>query len=495
MSRRVRFPAAAAAAIAVVGIAVLAAVWAGGLAPGPDLSGAVPAARPPRIRPDYSGTVIPPNIAPLNFAVRENGRRFFVRIRSESGPPIEIAAPTPQVRIPPAPWRALLEANPGKPLFWDVYAEEEGQWRQYEGIVNTIARDAIDSHLVYRLIRPLYSEYRDMAVHQRDLTSFRESVVLDGKSLEGGCVNCHSFAANRPDPMLIGVRSAKYGQSAILASGDRVEKITAKFGFTAWHPSGRMAAYSINESVEFFHAAGKAMRDVLDLDAGLAYYLVEARTAKMVPRASDDQRLESHPTWSPDGRYLYYCSAPNPWKDGKTKPPVGYENLRYDLMRIRYDLDADQWGDPETVLSSRTTGLSILLPRISPDGRFLLFCMCPHGSFAAFYPESDLYLMDLGTGAYHKLDINSESSESWHSWSSNGRWIAFSSKRGSTPFTRCYLSFVDETGKAYKPFVLPQRDPEFCDSFLRTFSVPELITGPVPVPSEALSRAARLPSE
>jgi len=492
MSRRLRLLAAAAVAIAA---AVLAAVWAGGLAAGPDLSGAIPVARPPRIHPDYSGTVIPPNIAPLNFAVREDGRRFFVRIRSESGPPIEIAASTPQVRIPGDRWRALLEANAGKALCFDVYAEEDGLWRQYGSIANTIARDPIDSHLVYRLIRPLYSEYRNMAIQQRDLTNFRESVVLDGKSLEGGCVNCHSFAANRPDPMLIGVRSAKYGQSTLLAGGDHVEKITAKFGFTAWHPTGRVVAYSINESVEFFHAVGRAMRDVIDLDAGLAYYRVEARTTRMVPRASDDQRLESHPTWSPDGRYLYYSSAPNPWKDGKAQPPEGYENLRYDLMRIRYDLEADRWGDPETVLSSRKTGLSILLPRISPDGRFLLFCMCPHGSFPAFCPQSDLYLMDLGTGLHRRLDINSDASESWHSWSSNGRWIAFSSKRGSDPFTRCYLSFVAETGKVHKPLVLPQRDPESCDSFLRTFSVPELVAGPISVPGEALSRTARLPSE
>jgi hypothetical protein len=397
---------------AIVALTVLAAVWAAGFAVRPDLSSAVPVARPPRISPDYSGTVIPPNIAPLNFAVRENGRRFFVRIGSEVGPAIEIFGGAAQIRIPPRRWRSLLEANCGKPLRLDVYAEEDGQWRQYRSITNVIAQDTIDSHIAYRLIRPLYSEYRHTAVYQRDLTTYRESVVLD----------------------------------------------------------------------------------VIDAEAGLAYYHVEAGIAKMVPRASDEQRLESYPAWSPDGRYLYYCSAPNPWKDGKAELPVGYEEVRYDLMRIPYDIDADQWGDPETVLSSRKTGLSVLMPRISPDGRFLLFCMCPHGSFPAFCPGSDLYMMDVATGDYRKLDINSESSESWHCWSSNGRWIAFSSKRLASPFTRCYLSFVDETGRAHKPLVLPQRDPEFYDSFLMTVSVPELITGPVPVSSEALSRAARSPT-
>ena len=100
-------------------------------------------------------------------------------------------------------------------------------------------------------------------------------------------------------------------------------------------------------------------------------------------------------------------------------------------------------------------------------------------------------MMDLASGEYRSLDINSPFSESWHSWSSNSRWIVFSSKRQASPLTRCYISFVDETGKAHKAFLLPQSDPEFYDSFLKTVSVPELITGPVPVAAEDLMRAVR----
>jgi hypothetical protein len=172
-------------------------------------------------------------------------------------------------------------------------------------------------------------------------------------------------------------------------------------------------------------------------------------------------------------------------------PPKGYAEVKYDLVRIAYDVEADQWGQPETVLAAKDTGRSILLPRISPDGRFLLFCMCRYGCFPAYQPSSDLYLMDLEKGTFAEAPINSEFSESWHSWSSNSRWIAFSSKRGEGTFTRCYLSYVDRSGRAHKPFVIPQADPEFYDTFLKTFSVPELVTGPVPVAPAALMRAAR----
>jgi hypothetical protein len=99
--------------------------------------------------------------------------------------------------------------------------------------------------------------------------------------------------------------------------------------------------------------------------------------------------------------------------------------------------------------------------------------------------------LDLATGRYQRLDINSEYSESWHSWSGNSRWIAFSSKRQGGLFTRTYLSYVDEVGKAHKPFVLPQRDPVYYQSLLRTYSVPELVRGKVKARRTALARAAR----
>lgn len=479
------------AAVGLAAVCLVVGLWAATRRDRPRVDDAVAVPRLPRIRPDYSGVVIPPNIAPLNFAVCEQGRRFVVRIRSEEGEPVEIVSDSAKIRIPLRRWRPLVDVNRGKDLLVDVFAEIDGRWHQYEPIVNRIAQEDIDGHLAYRLIGPVHTRWREIGIYRRDLTTYRESPVIEGASLDGGCVNCHTFAANDPNRMFLGVRSRMLGDLTLLVADGRVTKVGSKFGYTSWHPNGRIAAYSLNKVRQFFHIGGTEVRDVVDVDAALMYYDLATRAARMVPRASGKDRLETYPAWSPDGRYLYYCSAPIRWADRNAVPQHHYMEIKYDLMRIAYDVERDAWGEPETVLSSDETGLSILMPRVSPDGRFLLFCMCRYGCFPVYQPTSDLYLMDLATGEHAKLDVNSQFSESWHSWSSNSRWIAFSSRRRGGYFTRCYLSYVDQTGKVHKPFILPQRDPALYDSLVKTVSVPELITGPVPLDGQALTRAAR----
>jgi len=272
---------------------------------------------------------------------------------------------------------------------------------------------------------------------------------------------------------------------------------------------GRGIFRKVNMVQQFFHSARTEVRDVIDLDSLLAYYLVDSQTIKTSPQISKKDRLETYPTWSPDGRYLYFCSAPLSWSERNVIPDY-FDEIKYDLVRISYDIDRDQWGELETVLSAKDTGLSILLPRISPDGRWLLFCMCNYGCFPVYQQSSDLYLIDLeavqhqlavSPGSisagqisryeYRWLQINSNKSESWHSFSSNGRWIAFSSKRQNGVFTRTYISYVDQQGKAYKPLLLPQKDPNYYESCLWTYSVPELVQEPVRVTKETLGRVVR----
>jgi hypothetical protein len=171
--------------------------------------------------------------------------------------------------------------------------------------------------------------------------------------------------------------------------------------------------------------------------------------------------------------------------------------VRYDLVRASYDDATGRWGAPQVVVSAAQTGRSILMPRISPDGRFMLVCMIDYGCFPIFRPESDLYIIDLQkareTGVFTcaKLSCSGPLSESWHCWSGNGRWIAFSSKRMGGNLTQIFLCAVDRSGNTSKPFVVPQKDPRFYDACTETMSVPELLTSPVTAGEEVLSQGLK----
>jgi hypothetical protein len=456
--------------------------------------------RPVRIRPDYHNTVIPANIAPLNFLVEENGSYYHLRVSSKQGQFIEVSSRSPKMVIPEKLWRELLGANRGEQLHFDVYVKTDGgRWNSFPRIINEISQDDIDGFLAYRNIHPTHHlRNGKVSIRQRNLSNYDELVILEGEYARNGCINCHTFCNNRTDKMFIGIRNTQHGDSSTLLIENGVaRKIGTKFGYTSWHPSGRLATYSINKVTQFYHSAQSEVRDEVDLDSALLYYVIDSQTIRTTPEISRKDRLETYPTWSPDGHYLYFCSAPVLWTDQDEFPPARYDQVKYDLHRISYDIDSDQWGRLETILSARNTGLSILLPRISPDGRWLLFCMCNYGSFPIFQSSSDLYIIDLeaaqrtGKYEYRRLEINSNQSESWHSWSGNSRWIAFSSKKSNGLFTRSYLAYVGRDGKVHKPVLLPQKDPTYYDSCLWTYSVPELVAEPVRITGEELGRVIR----
>ena len=258
-----------------------------------------------------------------------------------------------------------------------------------------------------------------------------------------------------------------------------------------------MAVYAVNNLPMFYHSARNETRDTVNLDSFLACYRCEEQKVSVEPKLAQKDRLENWPAWSGDGKYLYFCSAPKLWPKNTDNPPEQYNQVKYDLVRIAYDIETDTWGEIETVLSARRTGKSVGMPRCSPDGRWLSFCMFDYGYFPSWKEESDLYVIDLQASeqseefTYRRLEINSDKSESWQSWSNNSRWILFSSKRLHGVFTRLFISYVDSSGKVHKPFVLPQKDPRFYESCLRTFSTAELVTTPPQLTGEALAKIFR----
>ena len=460
---------------------------------------AVNTGRPPNISPDYSGCTVPPNIAPLNFHIVEPGVEFRVKVHCPGANGLVVAGRSPSIVIPPAKWRDLLTKSRGKEIRFEVYVRNKAlQWRQFKPITNTIAMEPIDPYMAYRHIGPVHVRYNHQEIRQRNLETYDTTPIHRSPRGTQRCINCHTFIKNDPSKMVLHIRGS-HGVAMLLGENDTVKKINTRTkynsspaSYTSWHPSGQFAAFSVHKLTQLFHSTGFA-RDVFDYASDIGFYFVDDNRVFIPTKVATKDHLEIFPTWSWDGKWFYFCRTKKTWEDGlkaKAILPDDYEKVRYDLMRASYDIETNTLGELETVLSSADVGRSILEPRVSPDGRFVLVTMCDHGNFPVYMETSDLYMLDLESGELRPLEqVNSNRADTWHCWSTNGRWIVFASKRQDGLFGRPFFSYIDESGQAAKPFVLPQKDPLFYDSFLYNYNAPEFITGPVTIPEEAFNLA------
>lgn len=431
----------------------------------------------PAIYPDYNQVTIPPNIAPLNFNIDEEGQKYYVQISGDEGDPIQLQSSDTKVDIPIKKWHNLLAKNAGGKIEISVSVQDEArQWNTYLPMEMTVAKEKIDSHLAYRLINVAYVLWRKMGLYQRDLTTFDEKPIMVNRNSDGNCMNCHSFSHNDPDYMMFHMRSTFGG--TVISTPDSVFKINSKTdytigagGYPAWNPDGEHIAFSIDAVHQFFHAVEKK-NDIYDRASDLIVYNVKTNTITTDPAISTVLR-EAMPHWSPDGKFLYFCRAP------KLSDTLAYNETYYDLFRIAFDPETDTFGKLDTIMLASETKRTISFPRISPDGKYILLTLASYGYFTIFNETADLYLLNLETKKLEVYPFNSKTVESYHTWSSNSHWFVFSSKRIDGTTTRPFISYVGNDGSFGKPFVLPQKDPLFYQSFKTNYNVPELITGEV----------------
>jgi tetratricopeptide (TPR) repeat protein len=203
----------------------------------------------------------------------------------------------------------------------------------------------------------------------------------------------------------------------------------------------------------------------------LGWYSRDGKTLKPLPGADDPKFVQTSAFWSPDGKYLVYsrAAAKDPYAPGQTQATYANDpnetQIQYDLYRIPFN--DGKGGTPERVVGASENGMSNNFPKVSPDGKWIVFVECKNGLLMR--PDSKLFIVPFAGGTARPLASNLAVMNSWHTFSPNGHWLAFSSKTPSL-YTELYLTHIDADGNA-SPAILVEN----ATAANRAVNIPEFV--------------------
>ncbi len=427
---------------------------------------------PAIIYPDYKDVTVPANVAPLNFHYAVRGAEKAVTVFSIGDRTVKIKGM--EVEWPLSKWKTFMDGAAGQNVIVNAELTVNGKPVTDSWTIH-VSPDPIDPYLTYRLIEPAYQMFNEVSIVERCIENFDETVICDYSKTDNSCMNCHVHGQQRGDLSLYYIRGAHGG--AILNRDGRLRKLNLNADgmlsgtvYGEIHPSGRFGVFSTNIIVPGFHSVAANRMEVYDTASDLTVADFDNNAMINVGHVARADKLETFPCFSSDGKSVFYCVADT------LSLPDNINDLKYSIVRADFDSGNGHIGSRcDTVWNGPANNASACHPKASPDGRWLMFTVSDYGTFPLYHTESTLCLLDLETGHISPLDcIKGDKSDTYHNWSSNGRWFVFASKRGDGQYGKPYFCHIDHEGNVTKPFVLPQKSPRFYVYNLKSFNIPDL---------------------
>jgi dipeptidyl aminopeptidase/acylaminoacyl peptidase len=235
-------------------------------------------------------------------------------------------------------------------------------------------------------------------------------------------------------------------------------------------PDGKWIASTVNEVFLLVKTPDPYFSQLFfPLQGNLAFYSSATKTIGTLPGADLPGLIQTDPSWSPGGDHLLFSRAPDRmdlfWDLGgqtvfSATAAEGRQfnkeyQVRFDIYRIPFD--GGRGGLAEPLAGASHNGKSNYYPRYSPDGKWIVFTQSETG--LAIQPDSRLFIMPATGGEARMMHCNLATVNSWHTWSPNGRWLAFVSK-GNSPYTELFLTHVDAAGNDSPPILLDRFNKE-----------------------------------
>jgi len=476
--------------VVVAACVVVLVVCRSGRDPRDVLESLAAATRPDRIIIEYplDETLFPPDLVPPTFRWRNDNALsdlWLVDVEFRDGRRhIDCFARQSEWKPEPAVWAEIKRRSLAAPAVVTVI----GVNRQMPSKALSAGRvtirtssDKVGAPLFYREVNlPFVDAVKDpSAIRWRfgSISSIqRPPIVLENLPV---CGNCHSFSADgsvlgmdidyandKGSYALAPVRpEMTLDKGAIITWSDyRREEQTPTFGLLSQvSPDGRFVVSTVKDESVFVPKPGLDFSQLFFPVQGiLCLYDRQTGAFRSLAGADDPNLVQSNPTWSSDGQYIVFAAtrayrlrrAGGP-RTVLLRPADCREFLedkkpfQFDLYRIPFN--GGQGGTPEPLAGASFNGRSNFFPKYSPDGKWIVFCQA--ANYMLLQPDSELYIIPAAGGPARRLRANTRRMNSWHSFSPNGKWLVFSGKPDS-PYTRLYLTHIDEQGESTPAVVL-----------------------------------------
>ncbi len=307
------------------------------------------------------------------------------------------------------------------------------------------------------------------------------------------CANCHSFSGDG-QTLAMDVDGPQGDKGAYALAPVEKHMMIAPDNVITWNsfpdkpsghktigflsrisPDAKWVLSTVNEALYVQNFPNYKFLQVFYPTRGiLASYSTETGKMQALPGADDTEYVHCNPVWSPDGRTIVFsrAKAMDPYVQGKemAKEPNDPNEPRmlYDLYRL--DFNDGKGGEAVPVEGASDNGMSNTFPKISPDGKWIVYTKCRNGLLMR--PDGKLWIVPLEGGEARELSCNLPLMNSWHSFSPNGRWLVWSSK-SNRPYTQMFLTHLDDEGNS-TPAILVEN----ATADNRAVNIPEFVNAP-----------------